>query len=161
MVEKLTSELFRRVCGQFATGIAIITARDEAGGPHGMTVNSFTSLSLEPPLVMAAIALSSYQLAVFEESPFFAINILTEDQRELSDRFARRGEHRFLDVPWEAGMDGAPLLKDVIATLECRRTAMVDAGDHRVLIGEVHRAIIHRAETKPLLYFRGRYHGIA
>ena len=153
----VTSELFRRACGQFATGIAILTTCDAAGQPHGMTINSFTSLSLDPPLVMAAIARSSTLLPIFEQATHYAINILAADQLNLSDRFARRLESRFEGTEWTAGHHGSPLFPGALATLECRVAQVVNAGDHRVFIGEVDSIHIEPSAPQPLLYFRGRY----
>lgn len=125
-----------------------------------MTVNSFTSLSLDPPLVMAAVARTSNLLAVFERAGHFAINILAADQKDLSDRFARRVDNRFEGVEWERGIHGVPLFPGTLATLECRTAQVVDAGDHRVFIGQVESAVIGEGGEKPLLFFRGRYTGI-
>jgi flavin reductase (DIM6/NTAB) family NADH-FMN oxidoreductase RutF len=153
----VTAELFRRACGQFATGIAILTTCDASGQPHGMTINSFTSLSLDPPLVMAAIARTSTLLSIFEDATHYAINILAADQRELSDRFARRIESRFDGIEWACREHGSPLFPGSLATLECRVAQVVNAGDHRVFIGEVQSAHIEEGSPQPLLYFRGRY----
>ena len=122
-----------------------------------MTINSFTSLSLDPPLVMAAVARSSTLLAVFEQAAYYAINILAAEQRDLSDRFARRIESRFDGIDWTAGHHGTPLFPGALATLECRVAQVVNAGDHRVFIGEVESIHIEPSAPKPLLYFRGRY----
>jgi flavin reductase (DIM6/NTAB) family NADH-FMN oxidoreductase RutF len=159
--EHLTPELFRRACGQFATGIAILTTVDANGQPHGMTINSFTSLSLDPPLVMAAIARTSNLLAIFEATGYYAINILAANQKELSDRFARRIDNRFEGLEWQPGQSGVPLFSGALATFECRTVQVVSAGDHRVFIGEVESVMIQYREaegsSKPLLFFRGRY----
>jgi len=153
-------DLFRRACGQFATGIAVLSTCDALGRPHGMTINSFTSLSLDPPLVMAAISKTSNLLLVFEQAGYFAINILGANQQDVSDRFARRMDDRFGVTQWTAGCCGAPLIEGTLATLECRTTDIIDAGDHRVLIGSVESICINESGERPLLYFRGRYAGI-
>ena len=93
-------DLYRRVCAQFATGITVITAPDENGHPHGMTVNSFTSVSLDPPLVLVSIDLRNAILGHFLTSAYFAVNILAEDQEELSRRFSSASENRFHGVDW-------------------------------------------------------------
>ena len=155
----LTSLEFRQACGQFATGVAILTTIDLAGVPSGMTINSFVSLSLEPPLVMVAIAHSSNQLSAFESSGTFAVNFLGEAQRDLSTLFARTGDDRFRDLPWEAGATGSPILEGIIGALECRIVERFDAGDHRVFIGEAVEARI--AEGKPLLFFHSAYQNLA
>jgi flavin reductase (DIM6/NTAB) family NADH-FMN oxidoreductase RutF len=156
----LPPDLFRRACGHFATGIAVLTTCDAEGRPHGMTINSFASLSLDPPLVMASIAKANNLLGVFEHAPNFAINILSCDQQDISDRFARRKDDRFGGIEWRASGCGAPSIPGALATIECRTTDIIDAGDHRVLIGHVECATCSADDARPLLYFRGRYAGI-
>lgn len=126
--------------------------------PHGMTANSFTSVSLNPPLVLACVDLSAVILAHFRSSGFLGINVLNETQRELSIHFARAGEDRFGTVEWFAGRTGVPLIPDVLATFECSLVNAVTAGDHEILIGEVHYA--ESKEGKPLLYFDRGYREI-
>jgi 3-hydroxy-9,10-secoandrosta-1,3,5(10)-triene-9,17-dione monooxygenase reductase component len=109
---------------------------------------------------MAAISKASNLLAIFEASRHFAINILASDQQDVSDRFARRMDDRFGVTQWKAGLLGAPLIGGTLATLECHTTDIIDAGDHRVLIGRVESAILSEDGRRPLLYFRGRYAGI-
>jgi flavin reductase (DIM6/NTAB) family NADH-FMN oxidoreductase RutF len=155
----LTQDTFRRACGHFATGVAILATRTPDGTPHGLTVNSFASLSLDPPMVMAAIAHTSNQLAAFDSAPSFSINILSEEQLELSKRFARVHEDRFKDVPWIEGTLGAPLLEGSIASIECQIIHRIDVGDHRVLIGEAVDARVRAG--RPLLYFRSAYAALA
>src|SRR5262249_41613669 len=118
----LTSLEFRQASGQFATGVAILTTIDLGGIPVGMTVNSFVSLSLEPPLVMVAIAHSSNHLNAFDSAGIFAVNFLGEAQKDLSNLFARQGDDRFRDLPWQPGATGAPLLDGIIGAIECRIT---------------------------------------
>ncbi len=158
----LSQEQFRMACAHFATGVAILTTQSDDRTPHGLTINSFASLSLEPLLVMAAIAHSSAQLQAFETSSTFAINILRQDQQELSRRFARV-EERFNGVPWIPGTTGSPmgvpLIEGCIASIECRIIHRIDVGDHRVLIGEAVEA--HINEGLPLLFFRSAYGSLA
>ena len=120
-----------------------------------MTVNSFTSVSLDPPLVLVCIDHKARILDHFQKSDLFAINILRETQQELSMRFARPGEDRFGAVEWYAGDTGAPLIPNALSTLECTVFQRVEAGDHTILIGEVVSAIRH--EGRPLLYFSSSY----
>jgi flavin reductase (DIM6/NTAB) family NADH-FMN oxidoreductase RutF len=152
-----TADLFRRACGQFATGVAILTTVDEAGAPHGLTINSFTSLSLDPPLVMAAIASASNLVGIFESASHYAVNILAAAQQPLSDRFARRRDHRFQDVDWVPGAGKVPLLQGSVAVLECRRSGVVEVGDHKIFIGHVEAVRLGDTTAAPLLYFRGGY----
>ncbi len=147
--------LFRRTCARFATGITVVTVADGSGRPHGMTVNSFSSVSLDPPLVLVSIELRNSILAHFTAESGFAINILAEHQEHLSKRFSGPAADRFHRVDWTAGLGGAPLLDGVLAHLECRVANQFPAGDHTVLIGEVLRA--RYEDGKPLLYFASRY----
>lgn len=146
---------FRRVCGKYATGITILTVLDSLGAPQGMTANSFTSVSLDPPLILVCIDRRTSLLLHFQAGVHFAINILGEEHKELSGRFAHSGQDRFDGITWRAGETGAPLLPDMLATLECRVTQVVDAGDHVVVLGEA----LHAAwrEGRPLLYFNSSY----
>src|SRR5215471_3658480 len=111
-------QLFRRVCGRFATGITIVTVLDSKQSPQGMTANSFTSVSLDPPLVLFCVDRKTSFLNHFEDTTHFAINILHEDQKELSSCFARSGFDRFAEVQWTPGLNGSPILPDVLATME-------------------------------------------
>jgi flavin reductase (DIM6/NTAB) family NADH-FMN oxidoreductase RutF len=150
---------FRIACGHFATGVAVLTAVSADGAPHGLTINSFVSLSLEPALVMAAIAHSSAQLPVFDTASSFAVNILTEQQQQLSALFARVTDNRFRETAWTPGKSGSPILAGALAVIECRVVRRFDEGDHRILIGEAVEAQV--GEGKPLLYFRSGYGSIA
>jgi flavin reductase (DIM6/NTAB) family NADH-FMN oxidoreductase RutF len=151
----VNAELFRRACSQFATGVAIATVRATDGTPHGMTVNSFTSVSLEPPLVLICIDEQSQALDHFRDGSFFALNILGYGQEPLSEAFARRIDNRFEDQTWFAGESGAPLIPGVLASMECRRVDFIALGDHSVLVGEMVAASV--TDGAPLVYFRGAY----
>ena len=146
---------FRRACGQFATGVAVLTTRAPDGTPHGLTINSFSSISLDPALVMVSVAHDCTALEHFGSSGFYAVNILREDQVELSVRFAELPEGRFTGIPWHPGVSGAPIIEDVLAVIECKMTQGVDVGDHRVLIGEVVDVIV--GEGRPLVFFGSAY----
>jgi flavin reductase (DIM6/NTAB) family NADH-FMN oxidoreductase RutF len=151
--------LFRRACAQFATGITVVTVLDEHRHPHGLTVNSFTSVSLDPPLILVSIDLRNAILGHFLSSRAFAVNVLAEDQEELSRRFSSPVEGRFEGVAWKEGEGGGPLLDGVLAQLECATVRTFEAGDHTVLLGEVRRAS-HR-EGKPLVYFNSAYRTVS
>jgi flavin reductase (DIM6/NTAB) family NADH-FMN oxidoreductase RutF len=150
--------LYRRTCAQFTTGITVVTTLDDEGRPHGMTVNSFSSVSLDPPLVLVSIDLRNAILGHFISSSWFAINILGEHQEDLSRRFSSASENRFLDLSWHAGVSGTPLLDGVLAQLECSVVRTFEVGDHTVLIGEVRRA--GYSEGKPLVYFDSAYRNL-
>jgi len=151
----LTPVRFRSACARFPTGITVVTVFDAGGAPHGMTANSFTSVSLDPPLVLVCIDLKAKLVARFHHGTVFGINVLGQHQQELSVRFARKGADRFAGVDWTRGESGAPLLPGALATLECVVTQVVDAGDHRIVIGAV-RAATWR-DGRPLVYFNSGY----
>ena len=155
----VTSDLFRRACGRFATGITIATVLDAQGLPHGLTVNSFTSVSLDPPLISICLGHAVTMIDAFRESKYFGINILAESQQPLSDRFARKGCDRFEGIEWYRGETGAPLLPGVLAALECEQRQRFTAGDHDIFIGEMLKAEI--GDGEPLIYFASRYRGLA
>src|SRR5580658_8120046 len=110
---------YRRTCAQFTTGITVVTTLDSHGHPHGMTVNSFSSVSLDPPLVLVSIDLKNAILGHFISSSWFAINVLAEHQEELSRRFSGPFKDRFAGLDWYVGRSGTPLLPGVVAQLEC------------------------------------------
>jgi flavin reductase (DIM6/NTAB) family NADH-FMN oxidoreductase RutF len=151
----VSPELFRRACALFPTGVAVLSTRAPDGTPHGLTVNAFCSLSLTPPLVLVAVDRVCSLLETFEKSGHFALNFLSQSQRDLSIRFSEIPEGRFTGVSWSPGADGAPLIDGVIGSIECRTTRIIDAGDHRALIGEVVAASV--GEGDPLVFFRSMY----
>jgi flavin reductase (DIM6/NTAB) family NADH-FMN oxidoreductase RutF len=148
-------QAFLRACAQFSTGVAIATVLDPEGAPHGMTINSFTSVSLEPPLVLICIDHKARILDHFLTCDFFAINILRESQQTLSEGFARPGEDRFGAVEWVPGETGVPLIPDALAVFECAIFERRPAGDHTIVIGEVVAAVRH--DGRPLIYFSSSY----
>ena len=152
--------IFRQTLGRFATGITIVTACDAQGSPHGLTVNSFTSVSLAPPLVLFCIGKTSQSLESIMAANSFAINILSAEQEVISTRFASRLESRFDGVDWVPGVTGSPLLAGALATLDCRKHQTVEAGDHYILIGEVMATAFHD-DADPLLYFASKYRRLA
>jgi flavin reductase (DIM6/NTAB) family NADH-FMN oxidoreductase RutF len=151
-------QAFLRACAQFSTGVAIATVLDRKGSPHGMTVNSFTSVSLEPPLVLVCIDHKARIREHFLARDIFAINILRENQQALSTHFARPADDRFGSVEWFPGETGAPLIPEALATLECIAVQRLESGDHTILIGEVVSAIRH--EGRPLIYFSSVYRSL-
>lgn len=145
---------FRRALGQFATGVCIVTVRDADGHPQGLTVNSFASVSLEPPLVLWSLGRTSSVFAAFRNAPHFAVNVLSSDQLDLSNRFAQPGE-RFAGLAWEEGHHGLPLFRGCLANFECVTSVVHEGGDHVIFIGEVTR--YDARPGTPLLYSGGRY----
>ncbi|MCS7172420.1 MAG: flavin reductase family protein [Armatimonadetes bacterium] len=150
---------FRRIMGQFATGVTILAAR--AGNViHGMTANAFTSVSLHPPLVLVCVANASRTKQVLDRAGWFAVSILAGDQGEVARIFSNPdldGTQRFARVRWRAGQSGAPIIEDCLAYLESRVVATYEAGDHTVYLGEVERGEVVRPEGAPLVFFRGDY----
>jgi flavin reductase (DIM6/NTAB) family NADH-FMN oxidoreductase RutF len=151
----LDFDLFRSACSRFATGITVVTVIGKDGLPHGMTANSFTSVSLDPPLILVCIDRKAAMLPRLEEAQYFGINVLSEEQESFSAHFARTGTDRFEGVPWSRGELGVPLLDGVLATYECAVREIVEAGDHRIFIGEVRH--LRCFDGKPLIYFGSRY----
>jgi flavin reductase (DIM6/NTAB) family NADH-FMN oxidoreductase RutF len=154
----IDSNTFRSVLGRFASGVTIVTTRDDAGGDHGMTVSAFCSVSLEPPLVLVCIdhAASMYTLLERDGRCRFGISILSSEQEAYSRRFAIDPDTgRFDGIAYNRGDSGVVLLDDALAHLECRVLEFHDAGDHTVFIAEVERA--EARHGRPLLYYRGGY----
>ena len=145
---------FRRCLGQFGTGVAVITTR-LGETVAGLTSNSFASVSLDPPLVLWSIKRTSQSFPIFLQAPHFAVNVLAAGQIGLSRRFASSGTDKFDGIEWRGGEGGVPLLDGIIASLECRRTMLVEGGDHVVLLGTVERYC--RYEGEGLLFVQGRY----
>ncbi len=150
---------FRSVLGQFATGVTIITAVDD-GEPVGVAANSFTSVSLDPPLVLFCVARTSSTWPRIERARKFAVNILGEHQEELSGLFAKKGADRFGQTDWHLGVGGSPVLHDTLAYLDCEFWNEYDGGDHIIVVGRVLDLGLH-TDTGPLLFFRGKYGRLA
>ncbi len=145
----------RRAFGCFMTGVTIVTTVDAGDEPCGFTANSFTSVSLEPPLVLVNIARTAWGCPIFTGAQGFAVNILAGNQRELSNLFARAGEDKFAQVAWSPGPAGSPIIDGVVAWFDCTLYQQVDAGDHVILIGEVSH---YQYNThSPLGFCRGAY----
>jgi flavin reductase (DIM6/NTAB) family NADH-FMN oxidoreductase RutF len=146
---------FRHALGRFATGVTVITTRDETGRPVGLTANSFSAVSLDPPLVAWSLGLRSGSLPVFLAALGFAINVLGEEQEELSRRFASPLADRFAGVAWRDGIGGAPVLGGCLAVFECRTARRIEAGDHWLFLGEV--LGFAYGDDAPLLFYASRY----
>jgi len=151
----IDSDTFRSVLGRFATSITIITARDEAGADHGMTVSAFCSLSLQPPQVLMCIAHAASMIDILRAHPHIGINILSSGQEAYSRRFASEDEQPFDGIAFTRGEAGVVLFEDALAHLECRIIKHFDSGDHSIIVAEVDRAT--PKEGRPLLYYRGGY----
>ena len=149
----------RRVMGHFATGVTIITTRGADGTPYGLTANAFTSLSLDPPLCLVCVDRKAESFAHFYDSKVFTVNVLTEEQTDLSTRFAKSGGNKFDGLAYETNACGVPILDGTLAHLECALTETHEAGDHVIHVGQVENFAIRGG--RPLLFFQGRYRQLA
>jgi flavin reductase (DIM6/NTAB) family NADH-FMN oxidoreductase RutF len=154
-VRLFDSRELRRVLGTFVTGVTVVTTTDEEGGLHGVTANSFSSVSLDPPLVLWSQAVKTHSHPVFFKAERFAVNILAEDQIELSNRFAKSSQEKFAGLGVDVGLGGVPLLRGCNAWLQCRVVSRLPGGDHTIYVGEVES--IARAERRPLAFGNGQY----
>lgn len=145
----------RRALGTFATGVTVVTTTDAHGAPRGFTANSFTSVSLEPPLILVCLAKSAASCPVFQAAESYAVNILSEDQRSVSAAFSSPDADRFSRVRWSTRATGCPIIEGVVAWLDCRMHEVVDAGDHYILIGRI--VDYDHTASSPLGYCRGAY----
>jgi len=148
-------EEFRRACARYATGVTVTTVEGIEGMPEGLTVSSFTAVSLEPPLVLVCIDKASTAHVHFMAARGFAVNVLAEDQIDLSRHFSTYAGDRFEALEWRAGLHGAPILDGVLASLECATRRHFDAGDHTIFVGQVERTETHAGT--PLVYFASAY----
>jgi len=154
-----TASGLRAALGQYATGVAIATTLNGEGAPVGLTINSFASVSLDPPLILWSLGLGSALLPNFRDRGHFAINVLSAAQQPLADRFASRQPDKFSGLDWQPGADGVPLLPAALARFECRLEQAVPGGDHLILIGRV--LGFDRADGEPLIFFASRYRRLA
>ncbi|WP_370941982.1 flavin reductase family protein [Amycolatopsis sp. cg5] len=145
-----SSTRLRAALGRFATGVAVVTTVDGADHPVGLTVNSFTSLSLDPPLVLWCLRRTSAGLPAFTTASRFAVNVLSAGQRPIAQRFASRVEDRFAEVRWHRHPLGPPLLADTAASFVCQRTQVAHGGDHVIVIGRIED---HTISAEPALIF--------
>ena len=150
---------FRRALGAFATGITVITTLGPRGEPVGLTANSFNSVSLDPPLVLFSVGRHARSLTAFLSSHHFAVNILSDDQKALSDGFARPTKDKWAGIDFETWEHGCPILPGCLANLECQIRYTHMGGDHVIFVGKVER-MAYDPEGAPLVYFRGGYCGI-
>jgi flavin reductase (DIM6/NTAB) family NADH-FMN oxidoreductase RutF/pimeloyl-ACP methyl ester carboxylesterase len=149
--------VLRDALGCFGTGVTIVTTVDSSGEPIGFTANSFTSVSLDPPLILFSLARQSANLKAFTEAQRFAVNVLHIGQQPLANRFAQRGGPRFAGVDWSVRCEnGSPILGGTLASFDCVQHAAYEGGDHLIFVGRVHHAWFE-PHRDPLFYFRGRY----
>jgi flavin reductase ActVB len=152
----VTKDEFRKVMSHLASGVTIVTTQNAEGQSYGLTVSAFTSVSLDPFLVLVCLSNHLSGLEAFDQSNRFGVNLLAADQEDLSNHFATPGSDRS-QGPYVSGKTGIPVLEGVIARLECEVTDRYPGGDHTIMMGEVKNAEIVDAEKKPLIYCRGGY----
>lgn len=157
MAEPIDPRALRDAAGQFATGVTVVTTLDRRGTPVGLTANSFTSVSLEPPMVLFCLEKTSETLTAFESGGGFAVHVLGAGQLELSIRFASRGIDRFEGLHWTPGIGGVPVLDGALAVFECSTTHAYEGGDHVIFVGTVERLGPVDDSGPALGYFRGGY----
>ena len=155
----VSGDEFRRACGRFSTGVAIASVMDDTGAAHGLTVSSFTSVSLEPPLVLICLGHAVTMIEAFRKASYFGISILREEDRQVSQHFATKGHDRFNGVAWRPGKTGVPLIDCALAAFECERYQRFTSGDHDILVGRVVHT--HVEDGAPLVFFASRYRTLA
>lgn len=153
--DKIDPRELRNALGCFATGVCVVTTLGDDRVPVGMTINSFSSVSLDPPLVLWSIGLNAPSRSAFQDHGCFAINIMGAGAKDLTMQFARPSEDKFAGVAWAAGHNGVPVLADAMTTLECHVEDRIITGDHEIFIGRV--VNISHGEGEPLLFHRGRF----
>lgn len=146
---------FRRALGCFATGVAVVTALDAGGERAGITVSSFNSVSMDPPLVLWSIANNANTFDTFIGAEYFAVNVLTIRQQELSSRFASKGTDKFANLECRDGLHGVPILPEYAACFECRTEYQYGGGDHTIIVGRVLR--LEDRDEDPLIFYRGHF----
>jgi len=151
----IDSAKYRQVLGHFPTGVVIVTAMTD-DGPAGMAIGSFSSLSLDPAQVLYCPAKNSGSWAKLRTSPNFCVNVLAEDQEDVSRLFSTKNEDKFAELGWTRSGNGSPLLNGVLASIDCTISSIVDGGDHDIVIGDVTDLEVCR-EGAPLIFFRGGY----
>lgn len=157
---ELDGRELRNALGCFATGVCLITLVNQEGEPLALTANSFSSVSLEPPLVLWSLQNNSEVFEDYAKGAQFAINVLAGNQQELSSRYARKGDHVLDPEHFTLGASGAPVITDALVTFECSLETTYPAGDHLIIVGRV-EAMAKREEVEPLLFFGGAYRALA
>jgi len=146
---------FKRALSCFATGVAVVTTLDSNGARFGMTISSFNSVSLDPPLILWSIANDANSFSAFTTAKFFAVNVLAIHQEHLSSRFAQRGGDKFEGLECLSGIEGVPILPEYAACFECSMENIFDGGDHKIIVGRVLQ--LEDRESDPLIFYRGHF----
>ena len=154
----MESTVWRNTMGQFATGVTVITTLDQEGKPLGMTANAFTSLSLDPPMVLICIDNKSTTLTELTSSKKYCVNILSASQETISRQFAKKGgPEKFDRVEYFRGEIDLPVIQGCLTSVECEISAVVDGGDHKILLGQGVKIHQSETETEPLIFYKGKY----
>jgi flavin reductase (DIM6/NTAB) family NADH-FMN oxidoreductase RutF len=151
----VSKEEFRHALSRFASGVTVVTCQGAGGEMRGITVSAFSSLSLEPPLVLVCIDKRASLHDEIREGGYFAVNFLAEDQESVSRRFASKDADRFNGIHWREGKSRAPLIEGALGFVECRVVNVYPGGDHTIFVGQVEASGV--GDGRPLLYFRGYY----
>lgn len=149
---------FRAALSRFASGVTVVTTRDADGRLHGITVSAFSSVSLDPPMVLICIDRNTASHNAFAETGLFAVNVLNANQSEISERFASPIDEKFEGVDFSLNQHGLPVLTDSLANISCRVKEQIKGGDHTIFVGEIESSNV--SENLPLVYFRGTYTSI-
>lgn len=155
-MSEIDQKALRNALGMFATGITIVTTTGPNGEPVGMTVNSFSSVSLDPPLVLWSVGQHAGSYEIFSNTDHFAVHVLRKDQEALSNLFASRGEDKFGGINWQPGEHGSPILGEYAVCFQCKMEHVYPGGDHQILVGRV-TDFDDGGHDEALLYFRGQY----
>lgn len=153
--EALDPVALRHVMGQFATGVTIATTVGDNGAPVGLAVNSFSSVSLDPPLILWSLSLNAPSLRAFRKHSSFVINILCDQSKDLALNFSRSSNDKFFNVDWYPGLHGTPVLDQAAASIKCETIDRIPGGDHEIYLGQVHR--FGKTDKAPLLFHGGRF----
>jgi flavin reductase (DIM6/NTAB) family NADH-FMN oxidoreductase RutF len=156
MSVKINSEKFKKALSHFATGVTVVTSSTAQGLPVGLTANAFTSVSLDPPMILVCLDNKTGCIKAFSEGKRFAVNILRENQQALSDMFAGPQKYKFKNQTYDTWESDCPILSGCLVNLECLRVNVFEAGDHIILLGKVER-IEHSDSGRPLLYYKSSY----
>ena len=155
----ISSEDFRNTLSRFASGVTVVTTKDVAGNFFGMTVSAFSSVSLDPPLVLICIENTAGSIDALNASKMFVVNVLSREQAELSERFASPAADKFAETEHELNIDGVPVIANCIANITCTVVETYEGGDHTIFIARVEKADVN--EGDPLIYFRSDYYTAA
>lgn len=151
----ITNNEFRAALGHFASGVTVVTTKDANGNLHGITVSAFSSLSLNPPLILICIQKTTGSHYAFRESKAFVVNILKENQKDISNQFASHLPDKFSEIEYHHGIENIPVLNNCLANLECSLQNTIDGGDHTIFVGKVKK--VHLNDGNPLVYWHSKY----